>query len=123
MEKWETAATAFLGFLSGGGGAWVLGLLKQRGEDKRAVDKQKSDIQLSETDKAFVIYKEIVDSLKHDMSELSHGMHTMEQQHIECREQNAKLNAKIDIQADKIANYEARISQLEKELAAYKQTK
>ena len=112
--------TAGLAFLGGGGGAWLLSIYKARNEAKLAEGKQASDLKRSETDQAFTIYKEIVDSLRHDMEGISKGMHDMEQQHIECKEENAKLNAKLDIQADKLQSQAEEIKFIKIELEKYK---
>jgi chromosome segregation ATPase len=111
MTEWGTIITAVLTFVAGGGGAVLLNYLRQRGESNRADKKQDAELKLSETEKAFSIYKEIVTSLKHDLEAFTKNMQELEKQYLEAREQKAIMQGKLD-------NAETKLAYCEKELAA-----
>lgn len=104
-----TAITSLLAFLAGGGGKWVLDLIKQKGDSTLQQQKQASEIKLSETEKAFEMYKEIVNSLRKDIEGLNNSIHAMEQEHIKVREKNVELNSKLEA---KTAQYDEAKEQL-----------
>jgi septal ring factor EnvC (AmiA/AmiB activator) len=119
---WFQAGSLLLTFLAGGGGVLLINVMKTRQEgslktqehkdaNELAKDKQAAELKLTETEQAFKIYKEIVDSLKQDMTKLNTSMEAMEHQHLECREENAKLNGKIALLENKIGILETESQQ------------
>jgi chromosome segregation ATPase len=107
---WGTVIASLLSCIAGGGGALILSYFKQKGDSNRADKKQDAELKLSETEKAFTIYKEIVTSLKHDIEQLTKSIQEQEKQYLEAREQKAILQGKLD-------NAETKLSFYEKELA------
>jgi chromosome segregation ATPase len=120
-SPWVMIITGLLTFLAGGGGKWVIDFFnaknknkldenEQQSKLKTTETKQQAELRLSETEKAFEIYKEIVDSLKKDMLGLNESIHKMESQHIECREENAKLNGKVIVLEQKVLMLESQLA-------------
>ena len=107
---WTIILTAFFTFLAGGGGKWIYDLIKQKGDVSLQQQKQASELKLSETEKAFVIYKEIVDSLKHDVAGLTNSMQIMEKEYIAAREKNAESSITIQNQKEVIMELRAQLA-------------
>ncbi len=107
-----TVFTGLLAFLGGGGGKWIIDLFRGMKEGSLQEQKQSAELRLTETDKAFTIYKEIVESFKKDMVVLTGQIHTLEHEHLECRETAAR-------QAGRIENLEFQIATLKAELATF----
>lgn len=110
---WTTIITATLAFLGGGGGVFILSLLRQRKEEARKDKQQDNDLKLSETEKAFSIYKEIVTSLKTDFAQVTNSYQLLEKQYLETREAKAITQGKLD-------NAETKLSFAIKELEELK---
>ena len=110
---WGAAIATVLAFISGGGGVFILSLLKQKQEEARKNKQQDNDLKLSETEKAFSIYKEIVTSLKSDFSQVAQSYQNLEKQYLETREAKAIVQGKLD-------NAETKVAFLTKELEEIK---
>lgn len=115
--SWNTILLAAFTFLAGGGGVFIINLLKARSSEARANKQQDTEIKLSETEKAFNIYKEIVSSLKHDIEQLTNNMQLLEKQYIEVREEKVVLKTKYDAQENLVKAYETKEKEHENKIA------
>jgi chromosome segregation ATPase len=100
--SWGAILATVLAFLSGGGGVFILSLLRQRQEEARKDKQQTNDLKLSETEKAFAIYKEIVTSLKSDFTQVAQSYQNLEKQYLETREAKAIVQGKLENAETKI---------------------
>jgi chromosome segregation ATPase len=114
--------TAIIAFVGGGGGVFILNFLRQQRDESRKDNQQVSELKLSETEKAFGIYKEIVTSLKHDIEQISTSSHELEKLYGETREQKALLQGKYDLALSKIETLETQINLLKEKENAVKHT-
>lgn len=75
---------------------------KVRRSENREDKKVEADIGKSETSQALDMYKSLIESLKTDMKELLGHLHQLEKDHLDCREENAKLRAEVKSLTDRV---------------------
>ncbi len=102
MPVWVTVVVGLLTALGGGLGVWILNLYNSRNKHLLDEDKQDRDIRMNENEQAFKIYRELVDTLKKDVSKLSVDLATLERERLSCREENAQLKAELRAQGKEI---------------------
>lgn len=77
------------------------------------------DLSLKVNQETVSLYKDIITSLKADMTELLHRHTVNEEEHRKCREENIKLNNIIQANAKEIDVLKSRVTELEAFKAIY----
>jgi uncharacterized coiled-coil DUF342 family protein len=93
----------FLEFLGTAGGTGAIGVLckrvvdlyRARSANRVEETKVESDVHLSEVDKAAELYRDIVQGLRTDLTQLKADMATLLETHLACREENASLKSEV----------------------------
>lgn len=95
IPMWLAIVTTIGGILGGTFGGWLLNIYQTRNKSILDLNKQSSDIRISENEQAFKIYKDLLDNLRIDVQKMTNDMNRLEEEHLKCREENAALKAEV----------------------------
>jgi len=100
----------------GKGVEWLVTIFRSKREGKMAeqkqdveLKKQQADLDKSEADHAVALYREHVADLKKDVKGLIATLHSLEEEHMTCREDRAALRVEVKNLTERMKEVEGKL--------------
>lgn len=91
---------------------------KARWSAKSADKKTDSDVRTTEVEKAAIMYRDIIVGLRSDLDKVMVHVKELEQERVDCREENATLRAELKATRDALRRTNIRVEELETRIKA-----